>query len=227
MAVSSAPIECTYCTTPIESGVTLYPLPLLTSPLHPPHKKSKLQRSNKHPDPSWEQLQCLQHFVNRYAHDRCHAPVEIDWAMKDQFDTVVASYSATYMVSVFQSGDCLECLFLENDTKLRSTTCTVKRRWAREGFIWMDFFSIPQPGRGLRVSSHSAVLDYEDVHKSIQNQKCAGREKVDDHTLLSMSSLYENGPEQDMMNAIESIPAYVGLCELFLVLCPHLIHRDQ
>ena len=91
----------------------------------------------------------------------------------------------------------------------------------------MDFFSIPQPGRGLRISSHSAVIDYVDIHKSIQNQESAGREKVKDLTIPSMSSLYENGPEQDMMNAIESIPAYVGLCELFLVLCPHLNHRDQ
>ena len=87
-----------------------------------------------------------------------------------------------------------------------------------------------------------------------------------------MHNMYEKGPAEDMMNAIESIPvsfksekretrsrpfvlswrqgnskltetssararrcapsrphakAYVGLCELFLVLCPHLHHFDQ
>ena len=115
---------------------------------------------------------------------------------------------------------------------------TILRKWAQEGYIWLDFWCIPQlfsnidesHASGESFTTKSSLPDYYAqpsfaVEGGIEN---AGQPKVGARPSFpkgsaevtrarKAASMLLKSVENDLKKAVHSIPAYVEQCEHFII----------
>ena len=133
----------------------------------------------EHADPEFEQLGCLQRVADRIRTGDLKK-IETNFLTQRSFKHDAEGEGAM----AFEIG---------HDTLFH---------WVDKGFIWFDYFSVPQVNKTKEAGAH------EDAHEDA-------------------TPAYYNQDAQDLASAVDSIPAYIEQSEFFFILCPPCFHKQS